>query len=198
MSRRYGGTGLGLAISQRLIRLMGGQIQASSTPGGGSSFHFSVPVSEGGANGPAAAAPAPMSPSDAEARLRSRYPGLRVLVAEDEPVNREILLSMLEAAGCQVDSAADGAEAVAAARARAYDVILMDMQMPVTSGIDAARQIRERSLNRHTIIIATTANAFEDDQQACFAAGMNHHLSKPIRQARLYECLLLALQQQQA
>jgi len=192
MARRFGGTGLGLVISRRLIRLMGGDIQAESAPGVGSTFRFRVPVGDGG---PAAAPPSPVD-TQAETRLRTQFPGTRVLVAEDEPINREILTTLLKAAGCRVDTAADGAEAVAAARAGAYDVILMDMQMPLTSGTDATRQIRAQSLNRHTFIIATTANAFEDDQQACFAAGMNHHLPKPIRPERLYEAVLQALQQQ--
>ena len=195
MSRRYGGTGLGLVISRRLIRLMGGDIQAESTPGVGSTFRFRVPVGDGATAGRPAAASPMATDSEAETRLRVQYPGTRVLVAEDEPINREILMSLLQDAGCQVDTAADGAEAVAAARARAYDVILMDMQMPRTSGTDATRQIRERSLNQGTFIIATTANAFEDDQQACFAAGMSHHLPKPILPERLYDAVLQALQQ---
>jgi CheY-like chemotaxis protein len=132
--------------------------------------------------------------TDAETLLRTRHAGTRVLVAEDEPINREVLTSLLEDAGCRVDTAANGTEAVAAARAAAYDVILMDMQMPTMSGTEATQRIRADSRNRHTFIIATTANAFEDDQLACQAAGMDMHLPKPILPDALFEAVLRAVQ----
>ena len=119
---------------------------------------------------------------------------LRVLVAEDDPINREILTSLLEDVGCLVDTAENGAAALSAARDKVYDVILMDMQMPVMNGPEAAGQIRLDSRNRLTPIIAATANAFEEDREACRAAGMNDHLTKPIDPNILFEGVLKALQ----
>jgi CheY-like chemotaxis protein len=121
-----------------------------------------------------------------------------VLIAEDEPIDREILKTLLEDAGCVVDVAEQGAAAVAAAQARAYDVVLMDMHMPVLDGIEATHRIRLDSLNRDTHIVATTANAYADDQAACRAAGMNDHIAKPIEAQLLFECVLRGAQLQRA
>ena len=138
--------------------------------------------------------PACPGAAGAETLLRTRHAGTRVLLAEDEPINCEVLTTLLEEAGCRVDTAANGAEAVAAAQASVYDVILMDMQMPQVSGTEATRRIRADSRNRHTFIIAITANAFEDDQLACRAAGMDIHLPKPILPQALFEAVLGAVQ----
>jgi light-regulated signal transduction histidine kinase (bacteriophytochrome)/ActR/RegA family two-component response regulator len=190
-TRRYGGTGLGLVITRQLIHLMGGEIQVDSQPGVGTTFHFDVRVAE--AAGPAPRADAQAMPG-AEALLKTVHAGTRVLIAEDEPINREIMRTLLEDALCRVELAEDGAAAVAAARARDFDLILMDLQMPVLDGIEATRLIRLDSRNRSTPIVATTANAFADDQAACRAAGMNDHLAKPIEALHLFECVLRSVQ----
>jgi signal transduction histidine kinase/ActR/RegA family two-component response regulator len=192
MSRRFGGTGLGLVISRQLIRMMGGEIRVESQPGLGTTFHFHVRVGESTDPAPRAGA---RDASSAEERLKASYPGTRVLIAEDEPINREVMKTLLEDAGCVVDVVEHGAAAVAAARARAFDVILMDLQMPELDGIEATRLIRLDSRNRDTAIVATTANAFAEDHKACIAAGMTDHVAKPIEAKLLFECVLKGVQQ---
>ena len=187
MSRRYGGTGLGLAISKRLVKLMGGEIGCESQPGRGSRFWFVVPLRKAAVD-PVAALPA--AGDAALARMRRGYAGARLLLAEDEPINREVSLSLLEDFGAAVDVAEDGAQAIALADCNDYDLILMDIQMPRVNGIEAARAIRAASRNRDTPILAMTANAFDEDRRACLAAGMNDHLGKPVDPDLLYQTLL--------
>jgi CheY-like chemotaxis protein len=122
-----------------------------------------------------------------------RFPGARILLAEDEPINREVSLCLLDAVGLRVDVALDGREALDLARRQRYALILMDMQMPNMNGVDATRAIRNMgadSLNRDTPILAMTANAFDEDRQVCLAAGMNDHLPKPVDPLVLFETLL--------
>lgn len=189
LTRRYGGTGLGLAISKRLVGLMGGEIGVDSRPGEGSVFWFTVRLL---ALAPLTGSSAPVAAETeaAEQRLAREHAGARILLAEDEPVGAEVIRTLLEDVGLHVEHAEDGARAVHLARAAAYDLILMDMQMPHMNGLEATREIRAMSRNRTTPIIALTANAFEQDRDACLEAGMNEHLVKPLAPEILYATLL--------
>ena len=190
-TRKYGGSGLGLAITQHLAALMEGEVGVESTPGVGSRFWFTARLKRG-----AETAAASHGPSlDAEAEIRRRFSGRRVLVADDEPINREVALVQLEAAGLLVDQAADGAEAVDMAARKVYAAILMDMQMPRLDGLEATRRIRAESANLDTPIIAMTANAFAEDRSRCLAAGMNDFLAKPFVPDALFAAVLRGLEQ---
>ncbi|MDD2741398.1 MAG: ATP-binding protein [Rhodocyclaceae bacterium] len=186
-TRKYGGTGLGLAISKRLALLMNGDIGVSSQRDG-STFWFTArlgKVSEKSAH------PQHLAQGEnAETTLRRKFAGAAVLLVEDDPINREVSSGLLEDVGLDVTLAEDGAIAVAIARTRQFDLILMDMQMPNLNGVDATKVIRADSMNQNTLILAMTANAFEDDRRACLDAGMNDHISKPVAPDRLFETLL--------
>jgi PAS domain S-box-containing protein len=172
-TRRFGGTGLGLSISRRLLTLMGGRIGVSSRLGLGSRFWLELPA-------PAAEAPQPVPTAPPEPPLPEGSRPLLVLLAEDNEVNQQVARLTLANAGIDVDVAEDGVAAVELARAGRYDVILMDVQMPVMDGLAAARRIRALSRHAATPIVAITANAFAEDREACRAAGMDDHLAKPM------------------
>jgi signal transduction histidine kinase len=194
MTRKYGGTGLGLAISKQLAVMMGGDAGVVSQPEQGSTFWFTVRLgkAQGGSD---AVSPAPTFAQDsAETRLRTRFAGTRLLLAEDEPVNQEVSRGLLEDVGLAVDVAEDGAVAVALAKRHHYTLILMDMQMPKLNGLDATRQIRALPGYEHTPILAMTANAFGEDRQTCLDAGMNDHIAKPVDPEKLFETLLAWLE----
>ncbi|MDX2192577.1 MAG: PAS domain-containing protein [Gemmatimonadales bacterium] len=185
-TRRYGGTGLGLTICRQLVAMMGGTIGVTSEEGIGSTFTFTVRLGraeDAGAPEAAVAAPAPVTTGAALA-------GARVLLAEDHPINRMVALELLQPLGVLVDVAEDGAQAVQAAGRTAYDLVLMDCQMPVLDGFEAATAIRAaEGAGRRVPIVALTANAMRGDRERCLAAGMDDHVAKPVTRQALLEAL---------
>lgn len=192
-TRRHGGTGLGLSISRDLSRLMGGDILALSEPGQGATFTVILPVERLGDALPAA---------PAEARNDAvEHHGLRVLAAEDNRVNQIVLETLLAQVGITPVIKADGAQAVQAWAEADWDIILMDVHMPVLDGIGAVREIRAReaaSGRRRTPVIALTANAMTHQVDALLACGMDLHVAKPIDAATLYRAIETALEMAEA
>ncbi len=208
-TRLYGGTGLGLSIVSRLARVMGGEAGVVSQEGTGSTFWFTIRaavsmvpaiyapphpamiVSDGAEQGRALA---PDTAMQEHSRIGSGRERLRILLAEDNAVNEKVACRTLEQLGYQVGIARNGSEAVAAWETGCYDLILMDCQMPVLDGYDAAREIRRReAAGCHIPIVALTAHAMKDDDRKCHAAGMDDFLTKPIDRARMQDCLALHL-----
>ncbi len=176
-TRRFGGTGLGLAISQRLVELMGGQLELHSAPGQGSRFFFTLELARTEAPGPDGAALAAAGDGP-------RLQGLRLLVVEDNPNNQQVARELLEDEGAEVQLADNGLLALqrlAAAQqaGEGFDAVLMDVQMPVMDGYAATRELRSRPGFAQLPVVAMTANALPSDREAALAAGMNEHIGKP-------------------
>jgi len=166
-TRRHGGAGLGLSICKRLVTLMGGEIRVESVPGHGSTFHVSIPAQ-------IASTPAPPMPDTPEPPRRTT----RILLAEDDETNARVTQKILERAGHTITHATNGCEALDLCEKQEFDLILMDLKMPVMDGLEAARQLRERGVN--TPIVALTACAFDQDRVTCLASGMIDWISKPV------------------
>jgi len=185
-TRRFGGTGLGLAICRELTQMMGGSIDVESREGHGSTFIVELPLSRG----------RPASLQAAEPSQACEDGDLRLLAAEDNPTNQQVLAAVLGSLGIEVHIVPDGKEAVEAWRTGSYDLILMDIQMPVMDGISAASAIRdaERATGRRrTPIVALTANALTHQVEEYLAVGMDAHVAKPIEIAKLYDAISAVL-----
>ncbi len=189
-TRRYGGTGLGLAISKELVEKMGGHIGVRSTPGQGAEFWFSVPFESG--------LWSDIAPLAGERGVQrgGDLQGVRVLLAEDNPINQEVARSMLDSLGCLVTVVDNGAKALAALDHAQFDIVLMDRQMPTMDGFDATAEIRARQLQRpqrgsasalpvRLPIVGLSAGAIKGDREICIAAGMDDYLTKPVRREAL-------------
>ena len=206
---RYGGTGLGLTISNRLVQMMGGSLEVESSPGQGSEFFFTLPFTLAADKPPESGAAAGEKDTVAAAARISKaaseeagnilkpgrdFQGRRLLLAEDNEMNREIAETILAMNGFSVDSAVNGQEALDLYLARPagyYDAALLDIRMPVMDGLEAARKIRvmDRADSRSIPIIAMTANAFDEDSRRSLECGMNGHLSKPVQLPKLFKLL---------
>jgi len=191
-TRKYGGTGLGLAISKQLVQMMDGKIGAESTEGVGSRFWFTArfektahraqSLASFGQAAPTVAGPAHAQPGK-----------VRILLAEDNPVNQRVALAMLNRMGCQTDVVVNGREVVQALQEASYDLVLMDCQMPEMDGFEATRTVRliEAAASRPSIpIIAMTASAMQTDRERCLQAGMSDFIAKPVHPGELAEMLV--------
>jgi signal transduction histidine kinase/ActR/RegA family two-component response regulator len=181
LSRQYGGSGLGLSISRELAEMMGGQLNVESEVGQGSTFHLYLPLIEAES----------MSDATASSTAIADQFELHVLVVEDDRINQFVITRFLTDLGCSVECVADGELAVAAVREGDYDLVLMDLHMPKMDGRQATQAIRAQELpGQHLPIIALTANVVSGERAACFQAGMDDFMVKPLQPERLREILM--------
>jgi CheY-like chemotaxis protein/HPt (histidine-containing phosphotransfer) domain-containing protein len=196
LSRPYGGTGLGLAIVKRSVALLGGELDVSSQPGQGTRFLFDVVFAEDShgtgqpqREAPAAPQAAPSPAAGSAATAQKPLAGSRILLVEDNAINQQVAREILERFGAAADVAQNGREAVDMVQSSFYDVVLMDVQMPVMDGLTATRRIRAMPAGAELPIVALTAHALAEDRDRCLAAGMNDYLTKPIDPDRLLATL---------
>ena len=183
ITRRYGGTGLGLVISKEIVEALGGDIKVKSKKGTGTTFTFTIQADliPGNKDFTTVEERADLN-QKIDPLLKEKFQHLNVLLVEDNVFNQRVTLRILELLGIEADLAENGQEATVKSNTTPYDIIFMDMQMPVMDGLEATRQIRENeeSSSSKSTIIALTANATTEDRDKCFEAGMNDFLSKPI------------------
>jgi PAS domain S-box-containing protein len=192
-TRRYGGSGLGLTRAKRLANLMGGDLSVTSELGSGSTFVVTLRLRQAPLSAKGAATESLYTPDPAAQKLAQQFPLTRILLVEDDPINREVTQLLLEGAGLLVDVAGNGQQAVDQIKESDYALVLMDLQMPILGGLDATRIIRLLPGKAKVPIIALTANAFEEDRTDCLRVGMDDHLAKPVPPELLYQTVLDAL-----
>lgn len=190
-TRKYGGTGLGLAISKRLVEIMGGKIWFDSEEGKGSTFHFTVPVEASSFHLQSLEESPVKAQGGSQFNAQSKVcSDMRILLAEDNVVNKKVIQQMLKKLGYETDLAANGIEVLEALKKQKYDLVLMDIQMPEMDGLEAATQIhRTLTENERPVIIALTACAMEGDRERCLDAGMDGYISKPVKMEDLRAAL---------